>query len=251
MPLLKNHLITVDIQAKSWENAIAQLLNNYNRAGFIGKNGRTNRILVTGINGNGSDSITPPPGLFSYSENNELQQLPDHLKKLPDGSVIRINFNKSMLKNMTLGDVLSLSLPTGQFNVIHDNFVIDKNDDFTWIGYLEGKSPKSRVVLSFDNKNSFGRIQTPDGVFRVETSGGVDWLVGINSAGLHSESLREDGIAHHPLISEQPYTDTEQEDAANNALSLNNSATAVAGFMRSVYSDSLPKTNKKKVPRPP
>ena len=81
VPFLQNKLITVDIQASNWENAIAQLLNNYNRAGFIDKNGRTNRILVTGMNGNGSDAITSPEGLFKYSDNNVLQKIPDHLKR--------------------------------------------------------------------------------------------------------------------------------------------------------------------------
>ena len=111
VPFLKNKLITADIQASSWKNAIVQLLKNYNRAGFIDKNGQISRIIVTGINSNGSDSITPPPVPFSYSESNLLQQRPGHLKNLPDGSVIRINFNKSMLKNMVLGEVLSLAYP--------------------------------------------------------------------------------------------------------------------------------------------
>ena len=224
VPFLKNKLITVDIQDSSWENAIAQLLNNYNRAGFIDKNGRTSRILVTGINGNGSDAQTSPEGLFNYADNNLLHKIPDHLKQLPDGSVLRINFNKSMLKNMALGDVLPLSLPSGQFNVIHDNFVIDKNGDFTWIGYLEGELPKSRVILSFDNNNSFGRIQTPDGVFRVETSGGVDWLVDVASAGLDSEPLQEDAIANHPLISEHTGIDAEVKKDIN-PLKIQNSST--------------------------
>jgi len=192
VPFLKNHLITADIQARSWEIAIAQLLKNYNRAGFIDKNGRTSRIIVTGINGNGSDTINSPESLFNYSDNNLLQKIPDHLKKLPNGSVIRINFNKSMLKNMALGEVLSLSLPAGQFNIIHDNLVLDKEGGFTWVGYLEDAFPKSRVILSFDNKNSFGRIQTPDGVFRVETSGGVDWLVDVDNAGLSPANQGKD-----------------------------------------------------------
>lgn len=153
---------------------------------------------MTGINGNGSDAINSPESLFHYSDNNLLQKIPDHLKILPDGSVIRINFNKSMLKNMALGDVLSLSLPAGQFNIIHDNLVLDKKGGFTWVGYLEDEFPKSRVILSFDNKNSFGRIQTPDGVFRVETSGGVDWLVDVDNAGLSLANHRKDAISNHP-----------------------------------------------------
>lgn len=215
VPFLKNKLITVNIQDSSWEKAIAQLLINYNRAGFIDKNGRTSRILVTGMNGNGSDAITSPEGLFKYSDNNVLQKTPDHLKQLPDGSVIRINFNKSMLKNMALGDVLPLSLPTGQFNVIHDNFVTDKNGDFTWIGYIEGESPKNRVILSFDNNHSFGRIQTPEGVFRVETSAGVDWLVDVEGAGLNPEPLREDTVVNQFPVAEQAGTDTELTNKIN------------------------------------
>ncbi|OQK17474.1 hypothetical protein AU255_06235 [Methyloprofundus sedimenti] len=215
VPFLQNKLITADIHASSWENAIAQLLNNYNRAGFIDKYGRTSRILVTGINGNGSDSITSPEDLFNYSENNVLQKIPDHLKKLPDGSVIRINFNKSMLKNMVLGDALPLSLPIGQFNVIHDNFVSDKNGDFTWIGYIEGAFPKSRVILTFDNNHSFGRIQTPYGVFRVETSAGVDWLVDVEGAGLNPEPLQEDTIVNQLPVAEQSGTDTELTNNIN------------------------------------
>lgn len=215
VPFLKNHLITADIQARNWEIAIAQLLNNYNRAGFIGKNGRTVRIIVTGINGNGSDAINSPESLFHYSDNNLLQKIPDHLKILPDGSVIRINFNKSMLKNMALGDVLSLSLPAGQFNIIHDNLVLDKKGGFTWVGYLEDEFPKSRVILSFDNKNSFGRIQTPDGVFRVETSGGVDWLVDVDNAGLSLANHRKDAISNHPLVSEQTDSDAKAKPEIN------------------------------------
>ena len=197
VPFLRNHLITANIKAKNWEMAITQLLATYNRVGFINENGNLNQVLITGINGNGTDAINPPEKLFNYSDNNLLHDRPDHLKHLPNGSVIRINFNKTLLKKMALGDVLSLSLPAGQFNVIHDNFVMDENGDFSWIGYIAGVTPKNRVILSFDNKSSFGRIMTPEGVFRVETSGGVDWLVDVDSAGLNPGVLRNDAISNH------------------------------------------------------
>ena len=209
VPPLKNHLITADIQAKNWETAIAGLLKGYNRVGFISENGQISQILVTGINGAGTDANNPPEGLFSYPDENLLQNIPDHLKKLPNGSVIRIEFNKSMLKNMALGSVLPLSLPAGQFNVIHDNITFDKNGGFTWIGYLEGVTPKNRVIITFGNNQSFGRILTPEGVFRVETSEGVAWLVDVGSAGLNPGPLREDEISTHPPATEQPGTDGE------------------------------------------
>jgi Metallo-peptidase family M12B Reprolysin-like len=204
VPPLQNHLITADIQAKSWAKAIAGLLKGYNHIGFIGANGQIKRILVTGINGNGSDAIKAPEGLINYPDNNVLGQIPDHLKQLPEGSVLRVAFNKSMLKNMALGDVLPLSLPAGQFNVVHDNIIFGKNGDFTWIGYLEGITPKKRVIISFGNNDSFGRILTPEGVFRVETSAGVDWLVDVDSAGLNPGPLREDMQLNPPSTIEQP-----------------------------------------------
>ena len=116
---------------------------------------------------------------------------------------------------MALGDVLPLSLPSGQFNVIHDNFVADKNGDFTWIGYIEGEFPKSRVILSFDNNHSFGRIQTSEGVFRVETSAGVDWLIDVEGAGLNPEPLREDTLVNQFPVAEQAGTDTELTNNIN------------------------------------
>ena len=209
VPFLKNHLITANIHAKNWETAIPKLLNGYNWVGFINETGQTTRILVTGINDTGTDAPKPPKELFSYADKNLLLDIPDHLKQLSNGSVFQIKFNKAMLKKMALGEVLSLSLPTGQFNVIHDNFMLDENGNFTWIGYLENMTPKNRVVISFDNKSSFGRILTPDGVFRVESSQGLDWLVDVVSAGLNPGSLQKDSISIHPPGIDQSETDGE------------------------------------------
>ena len=206
-PVLNNHLITANIQAKNWQTAMSKLLKGYNHVGFINDSGRITRILITGINSNGADAIEPRKELFSLLDDNLLQKIPDHLQKLPIESVTRIKFNKSMLKKMALGEVLSLSLPAGQFNVIHDNFMVDKNGDFTWIGYLEDTTPKNRVIISFDDKSSFGRILTPEGVFRVETSEGLDWLVDVDSAGLKPGTLKEDTKSNYPLGVELPETD--------------------------------------------
>jgi len=210
-PLLDDVLITADIQAKNWESAIAQLLKIYNRAGFINKAGQTTRILVTGVRGNGKDPYNQSGDLFSYLDNNSLQDIPDHLKNRPTGSVIKVKFNKSTLKTMSVGDVVSVSLPVGQFNIINDNLIVENDDDFTWTGYLEDVSPKQRVVLSFDKDNSFGKIPTPNGIFRIETSEGIDWLINVNNVEENQESVDDDIDSTSSAIIEQPEIDTTEE----------------------------------------
>lgn len=192
VPALQNELITTKIRTADWKTAIDELLKGYNRVGFINKKGETSRILVTGVSGNGKDAYSLAEGLFSYEDNNSLAEIPDHLKSLPTGSVIRIKFNKDMLKKMSIGETLSVSLPAGRFNIVHDNLILENEDEFTWIGYLEDITPKQRVILSFDEENSFGRILTPEGVFRVETSAGIDWLIDVDNAGLNPGSLKDD-----------------------------------------------------------
>ena len=63
-----------------------------------------------------------------------------------------------------------------------------------------------------------------------------------------SYSVAELGLFSNPGISclDQPCgIGVEQENPADNALSLNNSVTSVAGFMKSTHSDSLFETHKK------
>lgn len=211
-PVLKNHLLTANIKAENWLTAIPKLLKGYNWVGIMKDNGQLGRVLVTGINNNGTDVPNLQKQLFNYVDKSILKSIPEHLEKLADGSVTRIKFNKTMLKNMTLGDVLSLSLPAGQFNVIYDNIMLDENGDFTWVGYLEGVMPKNRVILSFDKKSSFGRILTPEGVFRVESSEGLDWLVDVGSAGLTPGTLQHDSLSSLPVGTDLPQADLKLSD---------------------------------------
>lgn len=103
-------------------------------------------------------------------------QLPEEYRNYAPGSVQPVIFDTQYLKQVTPGDVISLSLPIGQENIICDSLKNEKNGDVTWVGHMEDNEA-FRTILTIGEKEVTGQIATPDEIFSVRTKEGHIWLV--------------------------------------------------------------------------
>jgi hypothetical protein len=193
----ENDILDSTISANTWHDVLKKLLSSYSQISVADADGRVAKVILTGRNGNGTESAlldgTHLPSLFQVAATSG--SLPDQFAGLADGSVQEIAFSHNALFNLALGDRLSLKLPTGDYEVVHDNVIEHDNGDKTWIGFLDQEGKEFRVVVTMSVDGNVGQITTPEGTYHVESNGGRDYLVNINKAGLQTQSLQGDDLA--------------------------------------------------------
>jgi hypothetical protein len=184
---LKDHPVTVRADAADWASIIRAALQGFNHVDQLNQSGAIERVIITGLNGDGADSATPKPSRFTDGQvkNSAQNTLPLELAQLPRDAVRPIRLDRARLMAMKLGEELPLSLPSGSRVVVHDNRYTHENGDVTWIGYFKDDGQAFRAVITFGKDGAVGQITAPEALFQIEPgSGQQQWLVDINAAGL-------------------------------------------------------------------
>jgi hypothetical protein len=193
--------ITAAIAEEGWNDAIKSLLADYNYEAQWNGNGKIQRVIVSGRNGNGE--AAPPVAVVHTVAGDMLRYqampviLPEKFHALAQGSVMPINISTEELLAMNLGDRIGLTLPGGQYDVVHDNRFEHENGDVTWVGYLENEGKGYRVILTTGSEGTLGQVVTPDGVYNLDLQDGQTWLVDLNASGLQLSSLENDDADPH------------------------------------------------------
>ena len=203
---LSNDLVNRSANANTWADAVKSVLSGYSYLGQSGDNGKLNQVIITGRNGDGSDmaskSVKPlavgskPSDMLAYQPN--PKNLPAKYQGLTSGSVSLVSIPFDQLAKVKLGEKVPLSLPTGQYDVVHDNAFEHKNGDKTWIGYLDQEGKEYRVIVTSGKDGGMGQILTPNGEYQIELENGANYLVNVNAAGLTHGSLEDDQAVEDP-----------------------------------------------------
>jgi len=197
---LSGDLVNRTANANTWADAVKSLLSGYSYLGQSGDNGKLSQVIITGRSGDGSDATSKaaknqaasrPAGEFMAYQP-APKDLPAKFKGYKEGSVSLVNIPFDQLANVKLGEKVSLSLPTGQYDVVHDNEFQHGNGDKTWVGYLDMEGKEYRVVVTSGKEGGMGQILTPDGEYQIELENGSNYLVNVNAAGLTHGSLEDD-----------------------------------------------------------
>lgn len=165
---------------------ISQLLKGYNWAGTHDGQGRLLSVSVTGRNGDGQNlAIAKPhrPSLFSYRK--AAGKLPKRYQDYPAGSVFPIDLPVRQLREMSLGERLSLNLPDGEHELIHDTAWNHKNGDKTWVGRTDNVAQSLyRTQITLGDGNAVdGQIRTPQGLYFLESDDSGQWLIDVTATG--------------------------------------------------------------------
>lgn len=207
---LSKDLLNRSATANTWADAVKTLLKGYNYAGYSGDNGKLNRVVVTGRNGDGIDAVAAAPTGPSAAVNNRRNEvlayqarageLPEKYRGYPEGSVSPIAIPFDRLHKMKMGEKVPLSLPTGEYEVVHDNAFQHQNGDKTWVGYLDQEGKEYRVVLTSGKDGGVGQIISPDGEYDIALEDGGNYLVNVNAAGLTHGSLDDQAVDETELV---------------------------------------------------
>lgn len=160
------------------------LLADYNYLAIAETPGRIGRVIVSSLkqpHGGDPDAAEPAQGsspgrLFDYAD--EHGTPPDAYPDPPPGPVFGINLPTEALGKMAPGEAIALDLPTGHFQVVYENRAEEPNGNLAWYGRLSGNGGSYWVILSFGPAGDSGRIETPAGVYRIESRRGQGWLIG-------------------------------------------------------------------------
>jgi hypothetical protein len=183
------------ITGTAWPDVVRDLLRGYNYTGTWDAKGRLIMVSVTGRNGDGAAQSSakaslPTNELFSYET--PPARVPGRYKTYSAGSVYPIKVPAGKLRDMQKGAKVSVSLPDGRYDLIHDNTWHHDNGDVTWAGYVDGPQGHYRALLTVGEDGVEGQIRTPGGLYHVESEEDQDWLVDIRASGLRQGSLEND-----------------------------------------------------------
>ena len=168
------------------EQDLARLLMGYNWAGTHNAQGHLTLVSVTGRNGDGQANAAHQTlaSLFSYRKTSA--RLPKRYRGYAAGSVFPIDIPVKQLREMALGERLSLSLPNGEHELVHDNVWGHSNGDKTWVGKaddVESSLYRTQITLG-DGTMVEGQIRTPEGFYWLESDDSGQWLIDVEAAGL-------------------------------------------------------------------
>lgn len=108
--------------------------------------------------------------------------IPEKYRKLNAGLVAAVTIPMDDLVQMKIGDKINLTLPIGQFEVVHGNRIEHENGDLTWVGYLNREAKRYWVIITLGEQGSIGTVMTPGGVYNIDLDNGRNWLVDVSSS---------------------------------------------------------------------
>lgn len=192
--------IGITITGKNPEDTINSLLAQYNHVDIVNGKGELRRVLITGRKGDGEGlaMTTNTPATTTLLEPLTLGQvmttgLPDKYHYHKPGSVYRMEIDAEVLKGVKKGESISLFLPDGQHQVVHDNRFDHENGDVTWVGYMKENGKNYRFITTIGKEYTIGQVLTTNGQYYLEQEGGQNYLVDIAASGL--KEIRDSHIA--------------------------------------------------------
>lgn len=194
-PAIAQDNITRTVNESDLKHAIENLLADYNHIDILDGNGQLKRVLVTGHKGNGAGQAAktgasvPPPATASRVEGLTLGPavttgLPEKYYALKPGSVYHVTIDTAALKAVKIGENISMFLPDGQHQIVHDNRFEHDNGDLTWAGYSKSFGKNYRFIVTLGQKYTVGQILTITGQYQLEQQGDQHYLVDIKAAGM-------------------------------------------------------------------
>ncbi len=198
---LAEDVISRSAQGNTWQTVVGHLLEGYNYSAVWGKDGKPLQLTVYGRNQYADEpaiAAAPDAARTTGADEDLLvydtsAARPQKYQGLNPGSVSPVSLPVERMKQMALGETVSLTLPSGQFAVVHDKQFTHENGDITWVGYLENAGMAYRVIITLGGEGSQGQVVTPDGMYNLDFEEGRNWLVDANVAPVNSESQTNQG----------------------------------------------------------
>lgn len=188
---LAGDLISRSVREDTWQTALARLLLGYNYMVAWGNNGLPHQVIVSSRNQNADELMTVQTVRTSSSEDLLIYEptpfsLPDKYQGFNPSSLSSVSIPVERMKQMAIGEKVSLSLPAGQFEVVYDKQFQHENGDVTWAGYMETAGKDYRVIITMGSNGNLGQVVTPQGMYNLDTQEGHTWLVAVDTGSLQS-----------------------------------------------------------------
>ena len=188
-PNLADDIITRSVREETWQSALNQLLLGYDYVVAWGNDSVPSKLIVCCRNQNADELMAVQAVRASTSEDLLIYEpgafsLPEKYKGLNPRSISSVSIPVERMKQMKIGERVSLSLPSGQFEVIHDKQFQHETGDVTWVGYLETPGEDYRVIITMAGDSNLGQVVTPEGSYNLDTQEGHTWLVDASAANL-------------------------------------------------------------------
>jgi hypothetical protein len=194
-PELADDAISQTVSAGTWEGAIPSLLTGYNYAASWNAQRRLQKVIISGRSGSAKNVMHAKPRaprgeLLAYEP--MPAELPEKYRNRHAGSTFGVTIPVRELGSMEPGERIHLTLPVGQFEVVHDQRFEHENGDVTWVGHLSGKGRDYRVIVTSGADGSVGQVATPGGVYSLDWENGRNWLSDLSASSFRPGSSEQE-----------------------------------------------------------
>ncbi|MBW2366311.1 MAG: hypothetical protein JRH15_00320 [Deltaproteobacteria bacterium] len=130
--------------------------------------------------------------ILKYQTDENRSPLFDSSFNAPDDAKWKVSVSDEIL-DVPLSGQTVLNLP-GQitYEITHDNKMIHKNGNITWVGYLSNFGTRYRVIITQGRGHAFGLFHTPEGDYKIRSDPSGTWLIDVEAAGLIPGQYNDD-----------------------------------------------------------
>lgn len=199
-PQLAQAKVSSAVKSTQWSTVVAQVLRDFS-AVTLASEAQPLQVFILGEgeHANPIETVEPvvaknprqikqsaQPETANQVEPAANQPRPDHLAQLPENSVYRLHLDTALLTQMQVGEELLFKVPGAEYLVVLDRLTTHggAEQSYTWVGHIKDQQPLQRIVLTGGITGVFGRFLTPQGVYKIESVAGLDWLIDMDASNL-------------------------------------------------------------------
>jgi len=187
---LRGQQVDLDASSGNWAQISENLMRNFNRVELADPQGNKDIYLLAV----GTQSVADAKNnsALQYFQP-EKGRISSNFSEVNPDAIRLIAFDKKRLLAMRPGDQLTLTLPGESASVVLEEIALDSLGNTNWTGHIEGDD-LHQVMLTFGEDGVFGRIYTPDSIYRIETRGTGTYMIDTSIAGLNFPDQSTDGV---------------------------------------------------------
>ena len=187
---LRGQQLNLNRSSGDWVQISDNLMRNYNRVELSDAQGNKDIYLLAVGSEAAADLKTNSPLQYFKPEANKIQS---QYSAVNPEAIRLVAFDQKRLLAMHSGDSMTLALPGGNSTIVLEDIALDSLGNTTWTGHIEGDD-LHQVMLTFGEDGVFGRIYTPDTIYRLETVGTGTYMIDTSIAGLDFPDQSTDAI---------------------------------------------------------
>jgi len=211
---IKSSLVNADVQAENWNDAIKSALAGFNFLAILDRDGRFQKIWLTGTkdpsSGSGSDATTRKKKVVNSVElkKPELKELPISLWQPVGGKAVNspwgesahaepIQMDPKLFDSLEIGQPIEIPIPQEAapvFGVIGENHSQLNGEVQVWSGPIDGSHETASFTVTRGEKGTYVTVATGTSIYEVSVDNATGAGAVVNETELTKNVTENDYI---------------------------------------------------------